>query len=965
MAKEFIRKQIELRNINQVKRSGLVDEQWYLTHYEDLANTDTCAVEHYFLFGWKEGRNPNPFFNTNWFIENNNLIKPKCPLLYYIKNWKKLALNPSEEFDAKKYLLSNLDVLKANIEPLSHYLAFGSTENRATFSNKDEALKPELQLYVDTQLFLDDWYSIINEDLRESGVNSLEHYAYFGESEGRNPNPYFDVSWYKKKYAEELSETSPLVYYATVGWRLGHSPSPSFDAVRYSEEYLEDKDIEPLQHFLSEGKKLGHQPKSIHQPKISQGGLLKFDPSAKLTQDAPLRALIDNVPKILQPTDNTFTNQLNIHWVMPDFAPGAGGHMTIFRTIRYLETFGHSNTIWIYAPTRHDTTEHAYQEIIQHFQLVKADVKFTSEPDFAQAQGDIIFATDWGSVSYVNSVENFKRRFYFVQDHEPEFYAQGSYAISARNTYSHDLDCICASPWLQQLMENKYGRWAREFWLSVDFDTYNRPETERDNGDVVKIAFYARHFTSRRAVELGFLALEALAEKGLNIEVHCFGAPLPFNSAPFKCIDHGICNTDQLAALYQECDIGVVFSATNYSLIPQEMMACGIPVAELDIESTRAIFPEGVVTYLSTQPREMAQQLSELVNDKEKRLNQSEKAYQWVSKFTWEDAARAVETAIFERLPQLGFTQRNIDDVDPSIIKASVIIPTWNAGSVFEKVIKRLQQQKAPWKYEVLVVDSGSTDGTLEFLSQNPDIVVHTIPNSEFQHGRTRNLAISLSKGEYIAVLTQDALPVDEYWLYNMVTSLEHYPNAAGAFGKHFAWPDADPYTKRDLENHFEGFEEHPYCLSKHTDKAKWANKDLGWRQLLHFYSDNNSIMRRSIWEEIPYPEVKFGEDQAWALKIIEAGYEKIYSKQGAVFHSHDFDEGNVEKRAFEEAEFFRDEFGYQMIENNSLDKTIYDVNKEDQAWGESNQLPVQLIERRLISNRARLVGFDKANQYE
>jgi len=391
------------------------------------------------------------------------------------------------------------------------------------------------------------------------------------------------------------------------------------------------------------------------------------------------------------------------------------------------------------------------------------------------------------------------------------------------------------------------------------------------------------------------------------------------------------------------------------------MMACGIPVAELDVESTRAIFPEGVVTYLSTEPSEMASQLAELVEDKPKRIAQAEVAYNWVSQFTWEDAAKAVESAIFERLPELGFTLKKLEQ--ETTIKASVTIPTSSAGEVFKKVVKRLQEQRAPWEFEVLVLDSGSKDGTVEFVKENPDIKLHIIPNSEFQHGRTRNLAISLTGGEYVAVLTQDALPVDEYWLYNMVTSLEHYPNAAGVFGKHFAWPDADPYTQRDLKNHFLGFEEHPYCVSKETDIAKWKSDDLGWKQFLHFYSDNNSMMRKSVWDKIPYPEVAFGEDQAWAWEIIKAGYQKVYCKQGAVYHSHDFDEGNVEKRAFEEAEFFRDEFGYTMIESSRVEDTILALNKADLFWGETNNIPDEIIQSKMVNNKAKILGFAKANK--
>ncbi|MCX9059217.1 glycosyltransferase, partial [Citrobacter portucalensis] len=435
--------------------------------------------------------------------------------------------------------------------------------------------------------------------------------------------------------------------------------------------------------------------------------------------------------------------------------------MTIFRIIRYLETFGHRNTVWIYGASLHEDTESAYNDIVKHFQLIKADIHFVESDEFEQCHGDVIFATDWGSVNIVNSRHDFKRRFYFVQDHEVEFYAQGSHAISARNTYSEDFDCICASPWLKNLMSENYGRWAKEFWLSVDFDIYNKKTQLNHDSDKFKIAFYARHFTSRRAVELGFLALEKLAKQNLNIEIHCFGAPLPFDSAPFECIDHGICSPTELASLYQQCDMGIVFSATNYSLIPQEMMACGLPVAELDCDSTRAIFPDNIVTFLSTNPSLMAHQIKELISNQKKLEEQANNAFEWVKKFTWLDAAKTVESSIYDRLNKHGFSRKKIKHKNK--VKASVIIPTLNGGEIFKKVIDKLLVQIAPWQFEIVVVDSGSNDGTVEFLKSR-NVVLHQIEKSQFQHGRTRNLAIQISKGDYIAVLTQDALPYDEYW---------------------------------------------------------------------------------------------------------------------------------------------------------------------------------------------------------
>tara|TARA_B100001057_G_C22852555_1_gene951495 strand:+ start:2 stop:2428 length:2427 start_codon:yes stop_codon:yes gene_type:complete len=802
---------------------------------------------------------------------------------------------PNALFDPKWYLDKNPDVAKAGVEPLCHYIKHGWKEGRNPSKN-----------------FHTSWYLAVNDDVAKAGIEPLAHYFKYGRKEGRKPS------------------------------------------LDYGEKAL-------LEKFPTPRKLKKHKicPLSGAEPVPLVGKRLALKENVKLIKNPSLQAIIDLPEGDLKVKVTTYSNKLEIHWVIPDFSPGGGGHMTIFRTIRFLESFGHKNTIWIHPPITHKSEKLAYDTINEHFQQIKCKVKFIDQGALKGAEGDVIFATAWQSVSFVKSALNFKRRFYFVQDHEPEFYPQGTEAILARNTYSEDLDCVCASPWLKQLMEDKYGRWARAFWLSVDFNTYQPPQYRNNSRNIVKIAFYARHFTPRRAVELGLLALEVLAKKKLRFEVHCFGAPLPFVEAPFICFDHGICNPQKLANIYQNCDIGIVFSATNYSLIPQEMMACGLPVAELDAESTRAIFPEGIVNFLPANPTLMAEKLAQMIKDESQRIRQAELAYEWVKQFSWEGAAKSVESAIFERLQDKGFEIKKNEK--KSNIKASVIIPTWNAGELLSKVIQRLKTQETPWQYEILVVDSGSTDGTVEYLKQYPDIKLHTISNTDFQHGRTRNLAISLTKGEFIAVLTQDALPVDNNWLHNIVSALENHPEAGGAFGKHHAWPEADPFTKRDMDNHFKQFENHPYCVSKKTDELKWNSRDIRWQQFLHFYSDNNSCMRRSVWEEIPYPEVKFGEDQLWAWKIIKAGYSKVYVPTAAVYHSHNFDEGDITRRAFEEAEFFRDSFGYQMVDPKSAKQTIIDLNKSDTEWGKLNKVSENIIKKRLDANLHKITGFSKA----
>ena len=105
-------------------------------------------------------------------------------------------------------------------------------------------------------------------------------------------------------------------------------------------------------------------------------------------------------------------------------------------------------------------------------------------------------------------------------------------------------------------------------------------------------------------------------------------------------------------------------------------------------------------------------------------------------------------------------------------MKASVVIPTKNGGEPFKRVLDEVIDQTTPWQYEILVVDSGSTDDTLHYCAQK-GVRVHTIAASEFGHGKTRNLAISLTTGEFIALITHDARPASKTWLQSLVAAVE------------------------------------------------------------------------------------------------------------------------------------------------------------------------------------------------
>lgn len=242
-------------------------------------------------------------------------------------------------------------------------------------------------------------------------------------------------------------------------------------------------------------------------------------------------------------------------------------------------------------------------------------------------------------------------------------------------------------------------------------------------------------------------------------------------------------------------------------------------------------------------------------------------------------------------------------------LKASIIIPTKNAGLSLKAVLDAVVRQEIGDAYEVLVVDSGSSDGTVELVRKYPQIRLIEIESREFGHGKTRNFAINNTTGEFIVMITHDALPLHSRWLAELVETAESDPRIAGVFGRHVAYPEASIFTQQELVAHFQGFLARP--VVELDDPVRYANEE-GYRQYLYYFSDNNALLRRTVWQEIPYPEVDFAEDQAWARLIIEAGYRKAYAPDAVVAHSHDY--GFVERlqRSFDESYALGRLFGYQ-----------------------------------------------------
>jgi O-antigen biosynthesis protein len=677
--------------------------------------------------------------------------------------------------------------------------------------------------------------------------------------------------------------------------------------------------------------------------------------------------IASNRPVPLRPLSSIFDRtSLDIHWIIPDFARGAGGHMTIMRMIELLSEFGHRQTIWIQNAYNSASPEIAKKRLQEWYRPIKNDVIVRFLPDdVRQLSGDVLIATDCWTVYPAVSCSNFKERFYFIQDFEPQFHAMGENYLVAEATYRMGLAALCAGDWLLDKARS-FRMWSRKWLLASDPEFYfpgpsKQAAIPRDRP--IRIAFYARRYTPRRALALGIAAFEELATLRVNFKVFLFGEDNITASAAFDHELLGIQTPEQLGDLYRNVDIGVVFSTTNYSLVPLEMMACGLPVVEIDSESTRCMFKNGEAALAPGDPRAVADAIERLIADDARRARQIDAAYDFVRQCNWRDSARAVESALLERLDELGF--KAIDPVQvcaPGVTsrsRVSVVIPVLNGGALFKTVLDRVSRQTCEWPYDVLVIDSGSDDGSTDIVRsfKGRNVCLQEIPGGEFQHGRTRNLGVELTDGDFVALTTQDATPADQHWLANLIGGFCYSSRVAGVIGRHKAYPEHSLFLARDIDEMFDRYADYPRVYSLASGLPSHIYRGgVEWRMAMHFYSDNNSAISRAVWKLLPYPDIDWGEDQVWAWEMLKAGFEKAYVDDAVVYHSHAPSLEKTYHVAFTEGRFFRTQFGYTIFEGQP-EATIKQLNARDESYAVRELIPRSQLEQQKKKTQQIILG--------
>jgi rhamnosyltransferase len=222
------------------------------------------------------------------------------------------------------------------------------------------------------------------------------------------------------------------------------------------------------------------------------------------------------------------------------------------------------------------------------------------------------------------------------------------------------------------------------------------------------------------------------------------------------------------------------------------------------------------------------------------------------------------------------------------MIQSSILLLTKNGRHDLEHLLPALFAQRDVDTFEVIAVDSGSFDGTVDLLRAFP-VRIEQISAATFHHARTRNLAASFARGRVLVFLSQDAIPSSELWLSALISSFDD-PKVGAAYGRQRPKPGCS-VERRDTLDALYG--------EQRIVKDPACRDGLGYR--FYHFSDVNSAIRRSVWDALRFPEhMPVFEDLGIAKRILDSGWRIVYEPASCVFHSHTHTAAGLLKRYFD-----------------------------------------------------------------
>ena len=218
----------------------------------------------------------------------------------------------------------------------------------------------------------------------------------------------------------------------------------------------------------------------------------------------------------------------------------------------------------------------------------------------------------------------------------------------------------------------------------------------------------------------------------------------------------------------------------------------------------------------------------------------------------------------------------------------SIVIPTKNGIKTIEGCLKAINSQKTKITYEIIVVDSGSSDGTVN-IAEKYGCKIINIPPQEFSHGYSRNLGADKADGKILIFLNQDAIPHNDMWMEKLVAQI--YDNSVATFSRQVPYSDTHDVEKVFLNRLYADI---PRTINEESLKRRTLQSSV-------LLSTVSTAIRKDILNQFRFSEkIIMNEDLELAARLIKSGYTIRYVPDSIVTHSHSYSVDEVFRRYFD-----------------------------------------------------------------
>jgi GT2 family glycosyltransferase len=242
----------------------------------------------------------------------------------------------------------------------------------------------------------------------------------------------------------------------------------------------------------------------------------------------------------------------------------------------------------------------------------------------------------------------------------------------------------------------------------------------------------------------------------------------------------------------------------------------------------------------------------------------------------------------------------------------TVAIPVLDGGRWLPGLIAALARQRVDHEIELLVADSGSRDDSVGLVREAGGRVIELAPGT-FDHSATRNRLVAEARGEYVAMLTQDAEPAGADWLAQLLGGFAAARDVALVYGPYLPRPDCPPREAARLRRFFTALSPDGTVRIDRLSVAERARAPYGLDGFWGYFTDANGCIRRDAWAQVGgFPSVRYAEDHALAVALLRAGWAKAYVPRAGVLHSHHYGAGQRLRRAFDDHRGLLEVYGHR-----------------------------------------------------